>query len=45
MIGRFIPLSGLEGVNLMSVDERLCPWYDGPSLVEFLGNVGGKIRF
>jgi len=29
----------------MSVDEHLCPWYDGPSLVEFLGNVGGKIGF
>ena len=29
----------------MSVDEHLCPWYDGPLLVEFLGNVGGKIGF
>lgn len=31
----FCPVSGLEGVNLLSADAgKLMPWYKGPSLVE-----------
>lgn len=33
---RFVPVSGLEGVNLMTVDAKKCPWYKGKSLIECL---------
>jgi sulfate adenylyltransferase large subunit len=32
---RFIPLSALEGDNVVAPSERT-PWYDGPSLLEYL---------
>ena len=31
----FIPISALAGDNVVSRSERT-PWYDGPSLLEFL---------
>ena len=33
----FIPVSGLVGTNLTSVDNSICAWYNGPSLIEYLG--------
>jgi sulfate adenylyltransferase large subunit len=35
---RFIPLSALEGDNVVKPSPRT-PWYDGPSLLEFLETV------
>ncbi len=35
---RFIPMSALEGDNVVNHSER-SPWYDGPSLMELLENV------
>jgi len=33
----FMPCSGFTGANLKErVDPKLCPWYSGPSLLEFL---------
>ncbi|KAK9240683.1 P-loop containing nucleoside triphosphate hydrolase protein [Lipomyces kononenkoae] len=36
----FMPVSAYSGANLKDrVDKKLCPWYDGPSLLEFLDNM------
>ncbi|KAI8645182.1 P-loop containing nucleoside triphosphate hydrolase protein [Parasitella parasitica] len=32
----FMPLSGFSGANLKDRDTKVCPWYNGPSLLEFL---------
>ncbi len=33
----WVPISGLKGENLMhKVDSHVCPWYDGPTLLEIL---------
>ncbi|CAO3631672.1 unnamed protein product [Mucor fragilis] len=32
----FMPLSGFSGANIKDRDTKVCPWYDGPSLLEFL---------
>ena len=33
----FIPVSGFTGANLKHrVSEEICPWYKGPSLLQFL---------
>ncbi|CAO0796335.1 unnamed protein product [Mucor circinelloides] len=34
----FMPLSGFSGANIKDRDTKVCPWYDGPSLLEFLDN-------
>jgi sulfate adenylyltransferase subunit 1 len=34
----FIPLSALEGDNVVTASERM-PWYQGPSLIEYLETV------
>ncbi|KAG1051487.1 hypothetical protein G6F43_006304 [Rhizopus delemar] len=34
----FMPLSGFTGANIKDRDTKSCPWYDGPSLLEFLDN-------
>lgn len=32
-----LPISGFKGINLKDrVDKSVCPWYDGPSLIETL---------
>ncbi|KAH8154102.1 uncharacterized protein LAJ45_01869 [Morchella importuna] len=36
----FMPLSALTGAGLNTrVPKELCPWYDGPSLLEYLDNM------
>lgn len=36
----FMPLAGLYGINLKNrVAPEVCPWYSGPSLMEFLDTV------
>ncbi|XP_076331683.1 eukaryotic peptide chain release factor GTP-binding subunit ERF3A-like isoform X2 [Tachypleus tridentatus] len=36
----FIPCSGLTGAFLKDVlDEKLCPWYRGPSLLQYIENL------
>lgn len=36
----FMPVSGYTGAGLKErVPKETCPWYDGPSLLEFLDNV------
>ncbi|CAO3664776.1 hypothetical protein G6F70_006020 [Rhizopus microsporus] len=32
----FMPLSGFTGANIKDRDPKSCPWYDGPSLLEYL---------
>ena len=32
----FIPVSGLDGVNLVKQDKEKLPWFDGPSLIDFV---------
>lgn len=32
----YLPVSGLTGFNLMEVNREVCPWYDGPSLIQYL---------
>lgn len=40
-----MPLSALTGEGLKRrVDKKLCPWYDGPSLLEYLDNMQGIDR-
>ncbi|KAI9095812.1 P-loop containing nucleoside triphosphate hydrolase protein [Phlyctochytrium arcticum] len=35
-----VPVSGFTGANLKDrVSKELCPWYDGPSLIELLDNM------
>lgn len=35
-----MPLSALTGAGLdKRVPKELCPWYDGPSLLEYLDNM------
>lgn len=35
-----IPISGFSGINLTKrMDKGMCPWYDGPSLMELLDNI------
>lgn len=41
-----MPLSGQQGVNLTKrIPEGVCPWYTGPSLVEFLDDMPKIKRF
>jgi len=36
----WIPISGLSGANLRyKVDEKLCPWYGGPALLDLFDQV------
>jgi translation elongation factor EF-1alpha len=36
----YMPISGFTGLNLKErVDTKICPWYNGPSLLEFLDNL------
>jgi len=36
----YMPISGFTGWNLKErVDTKICPWYNGPSLLEFLDNL------
>jgi len=36
----YMPISGFTGANLKTrVDLKICPWYNGPSLLEFLDNL------
>ncbi|KAF3902289.1 hypothetical protein ABW21_db0201008 [Orbilia brochopaga] len=40
-----MPVSALTGQGLKDrVDKTLCPWYDGPSLLEYLDNMQGLDR-
>lgn len=40
-----MPVSALTGQGLKNrVDKKLCSWYDGPSLLEFLDNMQGLER-
>ncbi|CCJ28381.1 unnamed protein product, partial [Pneumocystis jirovecii] len=33
----FMPISAFAGINIKDrVDKKICPWYDGPSLLEYL---------
>ncbi|ORE08301.1 hypothetical protein BCV72DRAFT_91446 [Rhizopus microsporus var. microsporus] len=32
----FMPLSGFTGANIKDCDPKSCPWYDGPSLLDYL---------
>ncbi|KAI9248619.1 P-loop containing nucleoside triphosphate hydrolase protein, partial [Sporodiniella umbellata] len=34
----FMPLSGFTGTNIKEHDPKACPWYNGPSLLDFLDN-------
>jgi len=41
----FMPCSGFTGANLKErVDPKLCPWYSGPSLLEFLDELRGIVN-
>ncbi len=41
----FIPISGFSGANLRDrVGKTTCPWFDGPSLLEYLDNMPGWER-
>jgi peptide chain release factor subunit 3 len=31
-----MPLSGFTGANIKDRDPKSCPWYDGPSLLDYL---------
>lgn len=36
----WIPISGLKGDNLVTkVDKHVCPWYEGPTLIELLDSL------
>jgi peptide chain release factor subunit 3 len=36
----FIPISAYKGHNLKErVDKKICPWWDGPSLLEYLDSM------
>jgi peptide chain release factor subunit 3 len=36
----FIPISAYKGHNLKDrVDKKVCPWWDGPSLLEYLDSM------
>jgi len=36
----FMPLSALTGAGLKTrVSKDICPWYEGPSLLEYLDNM------
>ena len=42
----FMPISGFTGWNLKKrVDPKICPWYNGPSLLEFLDNLQPQQRY
>jgi peptide chain release factor subunit 3 len=42
----FMPISGFTGANLKDrVDTKVCPWYGGPSLLEFLDGLQPSARF
>jgi peptide chain release factor subunit 3 len=41
----WLPISGLMGHNMKDrVDEKLCPWFKGPSLFEALDNIDPMLR-
>ena len=41
----WLPISGLMGHNMKNrVDEKLCPWFKGPSLFEALDNIDPMLR-
>lgn len=35
----FMPVSGFTGANIKERVGSKCPWYDGPSLLEYLDNM------
>ena len=40
----FLPMAGLTGENLLDrVSKEMCPWYDGPSLLELLDEIPVEI--
>lgn len=42
----FMPISGFTAWNLKKrVDPKICPWYTGPSLLEFLDNLQPQQRY
>ena len=42
----YMPASGFTGANLKDrVDTKICPWYGGPSLLEFLDELQPSARF
>ncbi|AAS54346.2 AGL145Wp [Eremothecium gossypii ATCC 10895] len=42
----YMPVSGFTGAGLKDrVDKKDCPWYDGPSLLEYLDNMQHVDRF
>jgi len=42
----YMPISGFTGANLKNrVDLKICPWYNGPSLLEFLDDLEPSARF
>lgn len=41
----WLPISGLMGHNMKDrVDEKICPWFKGPSLFEALDNIDPMLR-
>lgn len=43
---QFMPVSGYTGDGLKDrVDPKACPWYDGPSLLEYLDNMQHLNRY
>jgi peptide chain release factor subunit 3 len=41
----FMPVSGFTGANLKDkMTSDMCPWYDGPSLLQYLDNISGIDR-
>jgi len=42
----FMPISGFTGANLKNrVDTAICPWYNGPALLEYLDDLQPSARF
>mmetsp|Transcript_36551 Transcript_36551/g.85794 ORF Transcript_36551/g.85794 Transcript_36551/m.85794 type:complete len:567 (+) Transcript_36551:95-1795(+) len=42
----FMPISGFTGANLkVKVAPEVCPWYEGPSLLDFLDQLQPQARF
>jgi peptide chain release factor subunit 3 len=40
----FIPVSGLTGYNLKDSSRELCPWYEGPGLIQYLDSLPAVSR-
>lgn len=44
VISGYVPISGMEGTNMLTVDRERTPWYEGPSLVELIDNCSFRSR-